>query len=369
MLLCMAGAAGGIWQFVQPEALVQGVLPFDGPQPTVYQQHQQAQLLSDPHIRQAARKILQDERIDGGFLNDDAVYKNFVSNAQWSADGFLLSRAGHDMVGDQKRVAALLTALYRSPENQALVDHQANLTRQVEDLTAKETEAKDALRDLDRQIKTMEENPPPIPTPQEQAAVAQQLIDLKKAWETGTPVPAKVAEENWLVAPLMGMLDAQLAKARAASPNKDAEAQAVYLQTLVRQQKMQTQLAEAKQYQQQLQDKRNQRRAAQSAVQLATQNRLAAQEKKAAALAPRSPALPSAVPLQDPRPTYIALCLGGIALVFMFLILLTLLVGRDAAAPQWPRPHPTPRPYLNVEFPEEPQQEQEESAHASPVEV
>jgi pSer/pThr/pTyr-binding forkhead associated (FHA) protein len=373
MVLSMAAAAGSIWQFVQPQALVQGVLPFDGPQPTVYQQHQQSQLLNDPHTRQAARKILQDERIDGGFLNDDSAYKTFASNAQWSADGFLLTRTGQDMAGDQKRVAALLTALYRSPENQALVDKQANLGRQVEDLTAKEGDAKDALRDLDRQIKTMEENPPPVPTPQEQAAIAQRLIDLKKAWETGTPAPARMSEENWLVAPLMQMLDTELARARASSPNNDTEAQTAYLQTLVRQQKMQTQLAEAKQYQQKLLDKRQQRRAAQSAVQVASQNRAAAQEKKAAALAPRSPALPSAVPLQDPRPTYIALCLGGIALVFMFLILLTLLVGREAAPAAWERPSPTPRPYSNLDDPEETehqhQDEQEESVHSSPVEV
>jgi pSer/pThr/pTyr-binding forkhead associated (FHA) protein len=367
MLLCMAAAAGGIWQLVDPQALVQGVLPFDGPQPTVYQRRQQVELLNDPHVRQAARKILQEEHVDGGFLNDDRVYKQFTANAQWSADGLMLSRSGNDMGGDQKRIGALLTALYHSPENQAMVDRQANLTRQVEDLQAKETEAKDVLRDLEHQIKTMEDNPPPVPTAEEQAAVTQQLVDLKNAWETGTAAPTNVAQENWLVAPLMRMLNARLAEARAASPGKDAEAQAAYLQTLLRQQKMQTQLAEARQYQHQLQDKRQQRRAAQSAAQLATQKRVAAQEKRAAALAPQSPALPNAVPLQDPRPTYILMCLGGIALVFMFLLLLTLLVGRDSSTAAWPRPQPAPRPRPNAQA--DPEEEQEESVHSSPVEV
>lgn len=344
MLLCMALAVGGIWLFVRPQSLVRGVLPFEGPQPTLFQQRQQMDLLNDPHVRQAARRILQEQHLDGGFLNDDPIYRKFTADAQWAADGLVLTRSSNDMSGDQNRIAALLTALYRAPANQAMVDRQANLSRKLEDFQARETELRDQFRDIERQVKAMEENPPPVPTDEEQLALQRRLSDLKEAWETGKPPRPRTEDRSWLLAPFLETLDAQMAQARAASPTRRTDAQAAYLQALVQEQKMQSQLEEARKYQHQLQEKRQQRRAAQTALQQATQDRLAAQEERAAALAPQSPAMPSAVSLQDPRPTYAALALAAIALVFMFLILLSLLVGHQSGAQTGPRPQPTPRP-------------------------
>lgn len=345
MFLCMAGAAGGIWQFMRPQSLVQGILPFVGPRPTLGQQHQQLELLKNPLTQQAARRIVQQEHLEGGFLNSEPAFTQLASNAQWSGEGLVISRTTGDAAGDQQRLAAVVTSMYRSADNQRLVDQRANLVRQVENLKSSETDARDGLRDLERRIKTLEDNPPPMPTEAQRSEITQRLADLKQEWEGGAARPASGAvSDNWLLASLLPapQLWSNVTGESAARP--DADVQTQYLQALVAQQKMQAQLEEGGRYERRLHDLRDQRRSAQLAVQHAAEARANAEERVAAAIAPQSPVEPTAIALADPRPVYMAICLGGIAAAFAFLICLTLLVGRSSVPMALERPQPIPQP-------------------------
>jgi chromosome segregation ATPase len=89
-------------------------------------------------------------------------------------------------------------------------------------------------------------------------------------------------------------------------------------------------VADAQKYRQDLARKKVDREAAQSAVTTLAQQRTDAQGQLDALSVPLPPGEVAAIQTQDPRQSYIAISVGGIAVVFTFLILLTFLGSTEA---------------------------------------
>ncbi len=186
MLLCMAIAAVGIWVFVPVQSLVQGMMPYSAGTAalTDAQKKEQQTLLASGAVREAATQLVEREGTSPGFLNDQLAYAVAVSNIGWTPEGMTLTRRSNNMTADRTRVKAMLSALYQSPDNQARQDQLNNLRHQVEDLKAREADARESLRQLTRQIETMQASLPPLAGPEMIAELKAQEATHKADWES-----------------------------------------------------------------------------------------------------------------------------------------------------------------------------------------
>jgi uncharacterized small protein (DUF1192 family) len=158
MLLLGGAAAGGIYGFVKKQTEVQGLLRFQNVAglKTIEQQNllaEQRKLINSSQLRDAARVTLlqQNPAITPGFLDQIVVYDRFANTADWAKKEtgaesqsteaqpgtFAVTYNGNDPAGDDKRVRAVILAMYDFNAQQAAkaAKKRAGGKTVVEDLT------------------------------------------------------------------------------------------------------------------------------------------------------------------------------------------------------------------------------------------